>query len=112
MYESASQDGLRLLRAAKDIFVEQQGADEGSFRAGTTLDLAAAGELVGMPVGFPSHNAAVEWLESERAIEADPMYRRVTERAIEPHPMYRRPTTTIHRVTATGVELTRQDQGL
>ena len=98
MYESASQDGLRLLRAAKDIFVEQQGADEGSFRAGTTLDLAAAGELVGMPVGFPSHNAAVEWLESERAIE--------------PHPMYRRPTTTIHRVTATGVELTRQDQGL
>ena len=98
MYESASQDGLRLLRAAKDIFVEQQGADEGSFREGTTLDLAAAGELVGMPVGFPSHNAAVEWLESERAIE--------------PHPMYRRATTTIHRVTATGVELTRQDRGL
>jgi hypothetical protein len=51
-----------------------------------------------MPVGFPSHNAAVEWLESERAIE--------------PHPMYRRPTTTIHRVTATGAELTRQDRGL
>ncbi len=98
MYESASQDGLRLLRAAKDIFVEQQGADEGSFRAGTTLDLATAGELVGMPVGFPSHNAAVEWLESERAIEAEPLYRRAT--------------TTIHRVTATCVELTRQDQGL
>ena len=98
MYESASQDGLRLLRAAKDIFVEQQGADEGSFREGTTLDLAAAGELVGMPVGFPSHNAAVEWLESECAIEPDPMYRRAT--------------TTIHRVTATGVELTRQDRGL
>ncbi len=98
MYESASQDGVRLLRAAKDIFVEQQGDDEGSFRAGTTLDLAAAGELVGMPVGFPSHNAAVEWLESERAIE--------------PHAMYRRATTTIHRVTATGAELTRQDRGL
>jgi hypothetical protein len=26
--------------------------------------------------------------------------------------MYRRATTTIHRVTATGVELTRQDRGL
>jgi hypothetical protein len=112
MYESVSQDGLRLLRAAKDLFVEQQGDDEGSFRAGTTIDLPVAGELVGMPVGFPSHNAAVEWLESERAIEPDPLYRRVPERAIEPDPLYRRATMTIHRVTATGVELTRQDRGL
>jgi hypothetical protein len=46
-----------------------------------------------MTVGFAPHNAAVRWLESERAIEPDPMYRRAT--------------MTIHRVTAHSVEMIR-----
>jgi hypothetical protein len=77
MDEQARSDGLQLLRAARDIHVEQHGGDEDSFQARTTLDLVAAGERIRLPTGYDRHNDAVEWLESEDAIEPDPMYRRV-----------------------------------
>jgi hypothetical protein len=85
-------DALRLLRAARDIHVEQHGNDEDSFRATTTLDLVAAGELTGLPTGYPSHKAAVRWLESEGATEPDPMYRRTVGGRI-------------YRVTARGLQM-------
>lgn len=67
-------DALRLLRVARDIHVEQHGGDEVSFRTGTTLDLVAAGELTGLPTGYPSHQDAIDWLEDRSAIEPDPIY--------------------------------------
>jgi hypothetical protein len=87
-------DALRLLRAARDIHVEEHGGDEESFRARTSLDLVAAGRRTGLPAGYPSHEDAVEWLEDRGAIEPDPMFRGGTH--------------TLYRVTARGVELLRE----
>jgi len=67
-------DALRLLRAARDYHVEQHGDAENSFRARTTLDLAAAGQRTGLPIGYPSYEDAVVWLEDRSAIEPDPLY--------------------------------------
>ncbi len=86
-------DGLRLLRAARDIHVEQRYSGAGrSFRARTTLDLVAAGERTGLPAGYDRHKAAVEWLLSDHAVEPEPALRR---RGGEP----------IYRVTQRGLEM-------
>jgi hypothetical protein len=85
-------DALRLLRVARDIYVEEHGGDEESFRARTSLDLVAAGQHTGLPTGYPSHEDAIEWLEDRGAIEPDPMFRRGTH-------------TLFYRVTARGMEL-------
>ena len=74
-------DAMRLLGAARDYHVELHGKlhgnDEGSFGSGTTLNLAAAGQRTGLPIGYPSHEAAVEWLVADGAIEPDPLYQNV-----------------------------------
>jgi hypothetical protein len=84
-------DALRLLRVARDIYVEEHGGDEESFRARTSLDLVAAGQHTGLPAGYPSHEDAIEWLEDRGAIEPDPMFRGGTH--------------TLYRVTARVMEL-------
>jgi hypothetical protein len=89
-------DALRLLRAARDIHIARLGGDEDSFRAGTTLDLSAAGERTGLPIGYPSHEAAVRWLVSQGAIEPDPMYQNIVGGPI-------------YRITARGVEMLREE---
>jgi hypothetical protein len=94
MDERARQDALRLLRAAKNIFAEQHGNNDEWFWAGTPVDLVAAGERVGMPVGWPDHDAAVRWLESENTIEAAELTRNVVGGKF-------------YLVTAHGVELVR-----
>jgi hypothetical protein len=84
-------DALRLLRVARDIYVEEHGGDEESFRARTSLDLVAAGQHTGLPAGYPSHEDAVECLEDRGAIEPDPVFQqalggpiyRITQRRLE-----------------------------
>jgi hypothetical protein len=90
------EDALQLLRAARDTYVEQYGGNEKSFTARTALDLAAAGQRTGLPTGYDRHERAVEWLESEAAIERDPVYQRIV-------------TGTIYRITARGVEMLRDE---
>jgi hypothetical protein len=90
--DQARSDGLRLLGAARDIHAERYRGAGGSFRARTTLDLVAAGERAGLPAGNDRHNAAVEWLLSDHAIEPEPALRR---RGGEP----------IYRATRRGLEM-------
>ena len=85
-------DAVRLLRTARDYYVELHGGDEESFGAGTALNLAAAGQRTGLPIGYPSHEAAVEWLVADGAIEPDPLYQNVVDGPI-------------HRLTTYGLEL-------
>jgi hypothetical protein len=87
---------LRLLRAARDVHVEQHGGDEESFRAGTTLVLAAVGERTELPTGSERHELALEWL--------------VDAGAIEPEPMYQEPVGgPIYHITARGLEMLRDE---
>ena len=78
--DQARDDALRLLRAARGIYIETHGGDESSFRAGAELDLVTAGERTGLPTGFDRHEAAVECLEAAGMIEpvGGPIYH-VTE---------------------------------
>ncbi len=88
---------LRLLGAARDVHLARQqgGKYFGSrFRAGTTLDLVAAGERAGLlPTAAYDRRRqadAVEWLRARDAIEVDPYLRRMVGGAI-------------HRITARGL---------
>jgi hypothetical protein len=92
MDDHVRDDAMRLLWAARDYHVELHGGDEGSFGAGTTLNLTAAGQRTGLPIGYPSHEAAVEWLVADGAIEPDPLYQNVVDGPI-------------HRLTTYGLEL-------
>ena len=92
MDDHVRDDAMRLLWAARDYHVELHGNDEGSFGARTTLNLAAAGQRTGLPIGYPSHEAAVEWLVADGAIEPDPLYQNVVGGPI-------------HRLTAYGLGL-------
>ncbi len=85
-------DGLRLLRAARDVHAERYRGAGKSFGARTMLDLAAAGERADLPAGSDRHNAAVRWLLSDHAIEPEPALRR---RGGEP----------TYRVTRRGLEM-------
>ncbi len=86
-------DGLRLLGAARDVHLQRQGEKTfgARFGARTPLDLVAAGERAGLPAGNDRHNAAVERLLSDHAIEPEPALRRrggeptyrVTRRGLE-----------------------------
>jgi hypothetical protein len=90
------EDALRLLRATRDVHVEQHGGNDESFRAQVTLDLAAAGERTGLPTGSERHELALEWLADAAAIEPEPMYE---DAAGSP----------IYRVTRSGVDLLRDE---
>jgi hypothetical protein len=92
--DQARDAALRLLRVARDIHVEAHSGDVGSFRAKTPQDLVAAGGHTGLPTGYPSHEAAVEWLESSGAIEPIPAFQAVEG-------------ITGYRITARGVGMLR-----
>ncbi len=90
------EDALRLLRAARDVHVEQHGGNEESFRSRVTLDLAGAGERADLPTGSERHELALEWLAA-----AD---------AIEPEPMYQEPVGgPFYRITTRGLEMLREE---
>ena len=56
-------DALRLLRAARDIYVEEHGGDEESFRARTSLDLVErlGGVPASPPVILPTRTPSSGW---------------------------------------------------
>ena len=91
MDQTARADALRLLRAAKDIFLEQHGRSAELFREGADLDLVEAGNRIGLGVGLPRHNAAVQWLGDQDAIVEELTWNVVNVPA--------------YRVTVHGVEL-------
>lgn len=91
MDQTARDDALRLLRAAKDIFLEQHGRSAELFREGADLDLAEAGNRIGLGAGLPRHNAAVQWLGDQDAIVEELTWNVVNVPA--------------YRVTVHGVEL-------
>jgi hypothetical protein len=77
---------LRLLGAARDVHLAcQQGVKwfGSTFRAGTTLDLVAAGERAGLlMVAYDRRRYDVEGLRARETIETDPCLRRMVGGAI------------------------------